>query len=147
MALPKIIYDAGAGDVTLLFKRGPQGFQCTTQTRANDNLATSGLRERVLEGHDLLISFVMPALVVGDDLGDWSAFMRWALGGGNFKLYLDAGADPGDYYTCTCEQKVFESQWQGPARYAASFDFRIVPDAQAPADDGAVMERFYGVSA
>ena len=145
MALPKIVYDAGAGNVTLQFVRGPQRFQCGYQTRAHDNLATSGIRERVLEGNDILIAFGMVHMRVEGDLPEWSAFMKWALGGGQFDFYPDA--DLPDYYHCVSDDEGFAPQWTAPGQYGAEFRLRVVPDGQAPADPSEVIQRFYGVGA
>lgn len=145
MGLPKIVYDPGTGAVELEFLRGPQRFQCGYSTRAHDNLATSGIRERVLEGNDILISFNMPHLGIGDDLPEWAAFMKWALGGGQFDFYPDA--DLPDYYHLISDDDGFAPMRTAPGRYGAGFRFRVVPDEQAPADPSVVMERFYGVAA
>ncbi len=145
MGLTKIIYDAGSGPVELAFLRGPQGFQCGYSTRAHDNLATSGIRERVLEGNDILIAFRMDHLAVEEDLPEWAAFMKWALGGGQFDFYPDA--DLPDYYHCVSDDEGFEPVRTGPGRYGVGFRIRIVPDEQAPADPSVVMKRFYGVGA
>jgi hypothetical protein len=42
MALPKVIYDAGAGLVMLQFVRSNRGFRCQAKAVAHDNEATSG---------------------------------------------------------------------------------------------------------
>ncbi len=143
MALPKIVYDAGAGAVTLQCVRGPAGFGCWAKARVHDNVATSGLRERVFEETDLFISFTMPALRVGEDYGAWAAFAAWAMQGGQFEFYPD-GAQAEKHH-CVDEGDGWETTRVGPGVYSAAFSWRIVPDALAPADAGEVMERFYGV--
>lgn len=146
MSLPKIIYNAGAGNVTLQCVRGPRDFRCGYKTRAHDNLATSGLRERVFEANDILISFVMEQMAVTSDLPSWTAFAQWALSGGAFKFYPDAALS--DYYNCVSDDDGFEPARTGPGRYSAAFHFRIVPDGQAPdGGPGEVLERFYGIAA
>lgn len=145
MGLPKIVYDAGAGAVTLTFLRGPQGFRCFYQARAHDNLATSGVRERVLEGNDILIAFSMESLRVDGDLPEWAAWAKWALGGGQFDFYPDRNLP--DYYHCVSEDEGFEPLRVAPRVYRADFTLRVVPDGQAPADPSVVMERFYGIAA
>ena len=145
MALPKIVYDAGSGPVTLAFLRGPRDFQCIFDARAHDNLATSGIRERVVEANDILIGFTMGHMRVEEDLPEWVAFMSYALYGGQFEFHPDA--DLPDYYHCVSDDAGFAPARTGPERYAAGFQFRIVPDGQAPADPSEVMKRFYGVAA
>ena len=53
MAFPKIVYNPGTGSVTLQFLRGPRKvpayFQAATR---HDNVASSGVRESVLERVD-----------------------------------------------------------------------------------------------
>jgi hypothetical protein len=145
MGLPKIIYDAGSGDVTVQFVRGPQNFRCYWKSRVHDNVATSGLRERVTEGHDMMIAFEMRHIRISDDFDDWSAFMLWALDGGEFEFYPDG--EETDYYHLVSDDEGWEPTRNAPAQYAAAFRFRVVPDEQAPADVNEVMERFYGVEA
>lgn len=137
----KIIYDPGSGDVTLVSKRGPNQFRCWYQSRVHDNLATSGLRERILEGSDILIAFMMPSHIVDDDLPDWAAFMTFALGGGQFDFYPNsAGAD---YYTCVLEDDSWDPVRVAPGRYQASYRFRVV--ANAPGDPASALQKFCGV--
>jgi hypothetical protein len=145
MGLPKVIYDAGVGAVTLQLVRGPQNFRCYYKSRLHDNLATSGIRERVVEAHDILIAYEMQALRVTDDLDDWTAFMVFALGGGQCEFYPDAALP--DYYHLVSDDEGFEPARTGPGQYAAAFRWRIVPDALAPADVSVVMKRFYGIGA
>jgi hypothetical protein len=144
MALPKIVYHPLTVDVTVTCVRGPQNFSCGYKTRAWDNVASSGLRERVFEGNDMLISFGMGHLIADDDLDDWTAFMKWALQGGTFKFYPAAALT--DYYNCVSDDTDFSVTAVAPKRYAATFRFRIVPDSQAPADPSAVVKKYLGVS-
>lgn len=140
---PKIVYDAGAGPVTLQCVDGPKDFHCYYKSRVHDNVATSGYRERVFEHSDMLISFTMPAMTVGDALPAWNAFMTWALQGGTFNFYPNSQL--ADYYHCVVEGDGFDPVRVGPGRYSATFTFRIVPDAYAPGDPAFVLQKFYGV--
>ncbi len=144
MGLPRVTYDAGAGQVVVQCVRGPQSFMCKWETRAHDNLATSGVRERVVEAHDLLITFEMRHMKVAEDLPEWVAFMKFALGGGQF--LFSPNSDLADFYNCVSEDEGFEVTRTGPGMYGAGFKFRIVPDAQAPGDPGVVMKRYYGIA-
>jgi hypothetical protein len=144
MSLPKIVYHPLTVDVTLQCSKGPVGFACHYKSRVHDNVATSGLRERVFEGNDMLISFNMPFLSVTDDLPGWMSFAQWALAGGSFKFYPDAALS--DYYNCVSDDEGLPLTYVAPGRYSTGFNFRIVPDSQAPADPGVVMKRFYGVT-
>jgi len=142
MGLPKVTYDAGAGNVSLQFVRGPQGFKCQAKAIVHDNEATSGIRERVVERTELLLTFSMLALRVDGDLPAWATFMTWALQGGTFAFSPDS--DLTDYYNCVSEDEEFSPELRGPGVYSAAFVWRIVPDALAPAGPGVVLRRFYG---
>ncbi len=146
MGLPKIVYDAGAGPVVLTFQRGPQEFRASWDTRAHDNLATSGVRERVLEAHDILITFRMGHMRVDDptDLPAWAAFMKFALGGGQFGFYPNVDID--EQYHCVVDDDGFEPERVAPGMYGAAFEFRVVPDAIAPADPVQVVKRLNGIA-
>lgn len=148
MSLPKIMYSTGP-EVTLAFARGPQGFRAGSVTRKHDNLATSGVRERVVEKTDILIGFTMPMMLVSDDLPTWATFMAWAAGGSTFKFYPNQALAT-TYFTCELESAEDAETWEparvGPGVYSADFLFRIVPDAYAPADVGVVLKRFYGIA-
>jgi hypothetical protein len=140
----KIVYDAGSGSVVLNTQRGPHDFRAYYQTRKHDNLATSGVRERVLEGNDILISFRMGFMKVDDDLAAWAAFMKYALGGGQFDFYPHDTIN--EQYHCVSEDEGFEPERVAPGRYAAGFVFRVAPDVLAPADPGVVLKRFNGIA-
>ena len=143
MSLPKITYDAGAGLVTLTFKRGPLNFGAEwVADRVHDNVSSSGaVRERVVEALDIVISFEMPALLVGDDLPAWRAFMGWAAMGGGFKFYPSAAGV--DYYNCVEDTGTWSFKRVARGVMSSTFKFRVLNDAQAPADPGSVMEKFY----
>jgi len=145
MSLPKIVYNPGTGDITLQFVRGPQGFQCGWKGRVHDNVATSGLRERVIEGLDLVITFTMGAIKVSDDMDDWTTFSFWALNGHTFAFYPDAALS--SHYNCVSDDEGLEWTRMGPGVYSASFRWRIVPDDHAPSGPDVVMKRFYGIAA
>ena len=165
MALPKIIYDpTGAAitdptnppstAVTLTFKAGPQNFLPSAGPVVHDNIATSGLKERVIERIEMYICFDMPAMQISDDLPGWMAFMAWAFAGASFLFFPNAAMT--DYYNCVDETTTgvagssSSGTWSpacvGPGRYSGSFCFRIVPDSHAPADIGVVLKRFYGIT-
>ncbi len=149
IALPKIVYTpSGGSPTTLQFKRGPQNFQCVYDARANDNLSTSGLRERVFEFADMLITFSMQNMLIADstDYPAWAAFMKSALPGITFAFYPNTSSGfVSDYCNCVLDDKAWKPVRQGPGRYAADFNFRVVPDIYMPSDPSVVMEWFYGI--
>lgn len=134
MSLPKVVYNPGSGNVTLTFVRGPRQFTCYYSARVHDNLATGGLRERVVEAKDILIEFEMPALRLTDDFDDWASFMDHALAGNQFTFYPDASL--ATYYHCVSDDTEFKYSRVAPGQYAAEFQWRVVPDADAPDDPG-----------
>lgn len=146
MSLPKIIYDAGAGAVTLQFVRGPAGVDAGWAPVVHDNVSSdASARERVVENKAILISFTMPALIVSDDLTAWMAFFNWAIGGGAFKFYPNA-AMTGDWYNCVDEMGTWSARRRAPGVYSADFKFRVLMDGQAPANPGVVLQRLMGVA-
>ena len=143
MSLPKVIYTPVTTPITLQFVRGPQGFRCDSKAIVHDNEATSGIRERVHERTELMLSFGMGHLRINDDLAAWSTFMVWALAGGSFKFYPDAAQST--YYNCVSEDEEFAPARVAPGVYSAAFVWRIVPDSlSASATTGLVMRLFYG---
>lgn len=144
MGLPRITYDAGGGPVSIDFQRGPQNFRAFSRARVNDNLATSGLRERVLEHIDILIAFEMRHLRIDEDLPAWAAFAAWSLGGGQFEFKPDK--DLTTYYHCVNDAEGFEPTRTGPGWYTVEFLFRVVPDSLAPAHPAEILRRFYGIA-
>jgi len=127
----------------LLFARGPRNFQAFYSSRKNDNLSTSGLRERVLEANDILITFEMPALRIDDDLPAWAGFMYWALGGLQFDFYPNS--DINEHYHCVSDDDNFTPQRVGLRVYSAAFQLRVVPDSIAPASPAQVLQRINGI--
>jgi hypothetical protein len=145
----QIIYNAGSGNVTLTFKRGPLNFKPYWDGRVHDNLATSGAaRERVVENLDILISFEMPNMVLSDDLSAWASFEAWALAGGQFTLYpcVTPPVTLTDYYNCLLEDVKWMPARNAPAKYGATVLIRILQDSQCPSGPDIVLRRFYGVS-
>jgi len=142
MAVPKIIYNAGAGNVTVTFSRGPQGFQAWPKAVGHTNVATSGLTESVQERVEIHVSFNMQHVRIDDDYVAWSAFIAWALPGGQFKFYPDS--TQATYYNCVMEGDEAQFPWKAPRVYSGAFHFRILPDSAAPSNAGEVMRKYYG---
>ncbi len=145
MALPLLKYRPADVDIEIAFKRGPVNFACEWEGRVHDNVATSGLRERVFEGSDMIISFSMPAMRANEDLAEWGAFMGWALQGGQFALRFNL--ELVDWCNCVLDQDKWSPVRVGRGVYSAAFRFRVVPDAQMPASPAVVLQRFCGVAA
>jgi hypothetical protein len=107
LAYPKIMYDAGAGPVTLLFsyppveKPGPHdGHGDDRQAQRMESITLSGRKQIFYIRTDKFRNLHMK-FVPNEDLVDWSAFMDYALTGGQFDYYPDA--DVGTFTTYTLE--------------------------------------------
>ena len=121
------------------------GFDAYDQARRHKNLSTSGLQEVVYEASDVLCDWTIPALLVGSDYEQWATFFRWAAQGGTFNFAPRYPASSAIYHA-TLESDDFKPKRVGPGRYSLAVQIRIVPDGAAPADAGAVMHSFYGLS-
>jgi hypothetical protein len=120
---PKIVYDAGAGPVTLQFL-APVTMVPGTDLIAvrHDNIASSGVRETILERIDEFLEFTMQRIVIGADLAAWDAFMRYALQGGTFDYYPDAELP--DFSVYTLEETGYNAAYKWPAWYTFKTKFR-----------------------
>jgi len=91
MSWPSIVYNPGTGPVTLLVQH-PMRFQCAGDYEAarHDNIASSGVRESILERIDTFQDFTMEWVGAGPEVNAWNAFVLYALGGGQFSYYPDS---------------------------------------------------------
>lgn len=145
MGLPVVKYTIdGQPEVEIQFERGPRDFQCAYAGRVHDNLATSGVRERVTEHLDMKIAFTMPAMQVGGDLAAWGAFMAFALAGGMFTFAPNAQVP--FWFHCVSDDEEWQPARVGRGVYSAVFRWRVVPDELAPASPAIVLERFMGIA-
>ncbi len=91
MANPKILYDAGAGPVTLTFLRAPRLVPAYEYAAVrHDNISSAGVRETVYERSDTFVEFEMEWVGSGADVTAWNSFISWALKGGQFSYYPDS---------------------------------------------------------
>src|SRR5438128_4395077 len=130
MAYPKIIYNPGGGPTTFQFQRFPRKVPAYfgVATR-HDNVASSGLRESVLERIDNFLEFEMEWVGIGADVIAWAAFMSYALQGGQFDYYPNS-ALPG-FTTYVLEDTNWKPAYKVPAQYTFSALFRQVPGQTA----------------
>ncbi|HUY12397.1 MAG TPA: hypothetical protein VMX16_02050 [Terriglobia bacterium] len=91
MANPQIVYNSGAGPVTLIFNYPPRSVPAyaSTATR-HDNLASSGVRESILERIDNFLELSLETVLSGADVTAWNLFMQYALTGGQFAYFPDS---------------------------------------------------------
>jgi hypothetical protein len=122
---PKIIYDPGAGPATLNFLRPPRrvpGY--SREATRHDNLATSGVREAVLERVDQFLEIEMDYVALGSDVSAWAAFLDYALQGGQFSYYPDAlGTAFTNYWL---EDTNWKAEYQHAGQYTFKLKFRQV---------------------
>lgn len=92
MAYPKITYTQGGTAQTLNFKRTPPRNlpAFVMQAVRHDNVASSGVREAVLERIDNFLEFSLEWIDAGADVAAWNAFLQFALAGGQFSYYPDS---------------------------------------------------------
>ena len=91
MANPCILYPFGTGTVTLNFLRPPTKVPAYSSTAVrHDNVASSGVRESVLERIDNFLDLDLEWVGAGSDVQAWAQFMSYALQGGVFAYYPDS---------------------------------------------------------
>jgi hypothetical protein len=120
MAFPQIIYDPGTGPVTLQFQRPPRKVPAYEfKATRHDNVASSGVRESVLERIDTFITFEMEWVALGSDVQAWSNFMLFALTGGPFAFYPDASQPPFTNYWLE------DTDWTADYKSAGQYSFKV----------------------
>ena len=120
MALPKIIYDPGGGPRTLNFMRPPRRVPgCAYEAKRHDNIATSGVREAVLERIDQFLELEMEYVALGSDVSAWAAFMGYALRGGQFSYYPDSSLTPFTNYWLE------DTNWRADYKVAGQYTFKM----------------------
>jgi hypothetical protein len=123
MANPKIVYDPGSGPVTLNFQYPPRRVPAYAfEAVRHDNVASSGVRESVTERVDQFLTLELEWILNGADVAAWSAFMQYALAGGQFSYYPDASQAAFTNYWLEDTQSV--ARYKAPGKYALSVKFR-----------------------
>ncbi|MGH9356209.1 MAG: hypothetical protein ACRD10_08780 [Terriglobia bacterium] len=125
MANPRIIYDAGTGPMTLAFTYPPRNVAAynSVATR-HDNVASSGVRESVLERIDNFLEIEMQTVLLGADVAAWNGFMRYALTGGIFAYYADGSQNASTNYWL--DQTTWNAAYKAPGLYSFKLKFRQV---------------------
>jgi hypothetical protein len=125
MAYPQIIYDPGVGPVTLQFQRPPRKVPAYEfKATRHDNIASSGVRESVLERIDTFLTFEMEWVAIGSDVQGWSSFMLFALSGGQFAYYPDASLPSFTNYWL--EGTDWTADWKSAGQYTFKLKLRQV---------------------
>jgi hypothetical protein len=125
MSNPKIVYDAGAGPVTLAFARPPRKVPAYEYNAVrHDNISSAGVREAVLERIDTFLEFEMEWVGIGADVQAWNQFMQFALAGGQFGYYPDASQPAFTNYWL--EDTNWTAAYKAPGQYSFKVKFRQV---------------------
>lgn len=123
MANPQIIFDPGAGPVTLALTYPPRNVTAySSAATRHDNIASSGVRESILERIDNFLEFEMQTVLVGSDVAAWNAFMQYALTGGQFAYYPDSAESAFTNYWL--EQTTWNAAYKAPGLYSFKVKFR-----------------------
>ncbi|PYV31442.1 MAG: hypothetical protein DMG22_16905 [Acidobacteria bacterium] len=125
MSFPKIVYNPGTGATTLTFLRPPRKLPAYFGVaRRHDNVASSGVRETVLERIDNFLEFEMEWVGIGADVQAWASFMAYALEGGSFQYYPDASL--ASFTNYWLEDTTWNSAYKSPGQYTFKVKFRQV---------------------
>jgi hypothetical protein len=125
MAYPQIVYNAGTGPTTLQFQRPPRNVPAYEFNAVrHDNIASSGVRESILERIDSFLSLEMEWVGIGADVQAWSGFMSFALAGGQFAYYPDASQSAFTNYWL--EDTNWTAGYKSPGQYTFKLKFRQV---------------------
>ena len=125
MANPKIVYNPGTGNITLQFQRGPRKVPAYFQEASrHDNVASSGVRESVLERIDSFLEFEMEYVGIGSDVAAWAGFFAYALQGGSFQYFPDASQGVSANYWL--EDTTWNAAYKAPGQYSFKMKFRQV---------------------
>ncbi|MGH9431173.1 MAG: hypothetical protein ACRD3T_06495 [Terriglobia bacterium] len=125
MANPQIVYNPSTGPVTLVFNYPPRTVPAyeSVATR-HDNLASSGVRESVLERIDNFLELSLETVLSGQDVAAWSAFMQYALVGGQFAYYPDSSCRSFTNYWL--EDTTWKAGYKAAGIYSFNVKFRQV---------------------
>jgi len=125
MANPSIVYPVLGGTATLNFQRPPRHVPAYSQQAVrHDNVATSGVRESVIERIDNFLDLDLEWVGTGSDLQAWAQFMTFALQGGVFAYYPDGSQTMFTNYWL--EDTNWTAAYKAPGQYSFHLKFRQV---------------------
>jgi len=125
MANPAIVYPYGSGSATLQFQRPPVKVPaCSAVAVRHDNVASSGVRESVLERIDNYLDLELGWVGVGSDVQAWAQFMNYALQGGLFAYYPDSSQS--SFMNYWLEDTNWTAAYKAPGQYSFRLRFRQV---------------------
>ena len=110
MSNPSIVYPVSGGTATLNFLRPPRRVPAYSQAAVrHDNVASSGVRESVVERVDNYLDVDLEWVGTGPDVQAWAQFMAYALQGGAFAYYPDSS------------QSAFTNYWLEDTNWTAAY--------------------------
>jgi hypothetical protein len=119
MAYPKIVWPVG-GSNTLQFRYPPRSVPAyfSVATR-HDNVASSGVRESILERVDNFLELDMQFVLSGADIQAWNSFMQYALTGSSFSYYPDSSQSAFTNYWLE------DTSWNAAYKAAGIYTFKL----------------------
>jgi hypothetical protein len=124
MAFPKIVWPV-SGSNTLQFTYPPRSVPAYSMVATrHDNVASSGVRESILERIDNFLDLDMQAVLSGSDVAAWDTFMQYALTGASFSYYPDASQSGFTNYWL--EDTSWNAGYKAPGIYTFKLKFRQV---------------------
>ena len=125
MANPCIVYPVVGGTITLNFQRPPRRVPAYSQQAVrHDNVATSGVRESVVERIDNFLDLDLEWVGIGSEVQAWAQFMAYALQGGAFAYYPDSSQPA--YSSYWLEDTDWTAAYKAPGQYTFHLKFRQV---------------------
>lgn len=125
MANPGIVYPYGSGSATLIFQRPPNKVPAYSAVAVrHDNVASSGVRESVLERIDNFLDLDLEWVGIGADIQAWAQFMNYALQGGVFAYYPDSSQS--NYTNYWIEDTNWTAAYKAAGQYTFHLKFRQV---------------------
>jgi len=112
-----------AATQTLYFQYPPTHVPAYTyEATRHDNVASSGVRESLLERIDSFLEFQMEWIINGADLSAWNSFMEYALSGGAFDFYPDQTLS--SFTRMLLEDAKWSAAYKSPGFFSFSARFR-----------------------
>jgi hypothetical protein len=125
MSNPAIVYPYGTGSATLTFLRPPTKVPAYSSTAVrHDNVASSGVRESVLERIDNFLDLDLEWVGIGSDVQAWAQFMSYALQGGVFAYYPDSSQS--SFANYWLEDTNWTAAYKAAGQYSFHLKFRQV---------------------
>lgn len=125
MANPAIVYPYGSTSATLIFQRPPTKVPAYSAAAVrHDNVASSGVRESIVERVDNFLDLDMEWVGSNADVQSWAQFMSYALQGGVFAYFPDSSQAV--FVNYWLEDTNWTAAYKAPGQYSFHLKFRLV---------------------